>query len=108
MKENNKNNGFQLRLFLSKISLLVSTLIIMASVTGCGGTTTTTSTKEKILFNQFVVIEERVDNDFGCNSIYIMYDKDSKAMYYGYPIYHGWMVPIYNEDGTVKLYDSEN
>jgi len=40
---------------------------------------------------------------------YYYYDKDTKVMYVMYASYNGGMTPLYNPDGTLKLYEeSEN
>ncbi len=76
-------------------------IIILAFILSSCGSNKNYTDEEKVLFNQFVVTEKRMQNG---QPMYIMYDKDSKAMYYGYPKYQGWMVPIYNSDGSVKIY----
>lgn len=37
---------------------------------------------------------------------YLVYDKDTKVMYLGHTI--GGYCPLYNEDGTLRVYDVEN
>lgn len=43
------------------------------------------------------------------NSANIYYDRNTKVMYFGYYSNsdYGWMCPIYNADGSLKLYDGE-
>ena len=46
------------------------------------------------------------DND---NNTEVAYDKNTKVMYFFEQCgYHFGITPIYNSDGTVKLYDEEN
>lgn len=38
----------------------------------------------------------------------VLYDKNTKVMYFVVNVYNGFAItPIYNSDGTVKLYDEE-
>lgn len=58
-------------------------------------------------FNQFVVVEERNNSMHG--KLEIMYDKDTKVMYY--MIVSGYkcgLTPIYNADGSVMIYAENN
>lgn len=43
------------------------------------------------------------------DSANIYYDRNTKVMYFGYfsNSDYGWMCPIYNADGSLKLYDGE-
>ena len=43
------------------------------------------------------------------NSANIYYDRNTKVMYFGYYSNsdYGWMCPIYNADGSLRLYDGE-
>jgi outer membrane biogenesis lipoprotein LolB len=57
-------------------------------------------------WNQFVTLEEQYDVNRG--NLYIVYDKDTKVMYYlwnGY--YKGVILPIYNADGSIRVYEGE-
>lgn len=74
--------------------------ILIIGLTACT-TTTTYEDNDKKFGNQFVVVEKQQNID-GC--IYIVYDIDTKIMYYinGYV---GGMSPIYNTDGSIKVYD---
>lgn len=59
------------------------------------------------IFDKFTIIETRVEPNG--NEMYIMYDNDTKVEYY-YIYYttidnqRGGLCPIYNADGTVKVY----
>ena len=58
-------------------------------------------------FNEFVVVEEKISGLHG--SLEIIYDKDTKVMYY--MIVDGrrcGLTPIYNSDGSVKIYEEDN
>lgn len=98
MKKLNKN------VIMTVVAILVVAILVGICLTRRGTTIQTTDT---VFFSQFVVVEKRIDHGFGQNAIYVMYDKDSKAMYYGNPTYQGWVVPVYNEDGTVKMYTED-
>lgn len=80
--------------------------ILITGLTACGTTTTTYEDNNKKLWNQFVVVEkQRSDID---NGLYIVYDTDTKVMYYmWYEGYKGGMSPIYNADGSIKVYDGD-
>ena len=60
--------------------------------------------KSEIL-NQFIIVESYQDDVSG--KLYITYDKDTKVMYYiwqcGSSI--GNITPIYNTDGTIRVYE---
>lgn len=77
--------------------------------TGCKTTTTkdVDNAFYQNAFNQFVVVEERKNIEYG--ELSIMYDKDTKVMYYmitgGYQC---GLTPIYNSDGSVMIYNAEN
>lgn len=57
-----------------------------------------------------VKIEGRYENTpIIHDSANIYYDRNTKVMYFGYysNSHYGWMCPIYNADGSLKLYDGE-
>ena len=91
--------------------ILVLTIAFMCGMMFTGCKTTVTEDVDNAYyqnaFNQFVIVEERYDANHGTLSI--MYDKDTKVMYYlitsGYKC---GLTPIYNADGSVKIYDEEN
>ena len=61
--------------------------------------------ENKIYFDTFASIEERTDERGAILSI--VYDKNTKVMYYYTHIYNnatGGLTPIYNPDGTVQVY----
>lgn len=58
-------------------------------------------------FDKFVVVEERSNAEDGL--LDIMYDKDTKVMYYMITSSSRCgITPIYNSDGSVKLYEEDN
>ena len=85
---------------MRKVNLLVIMLTIFAISTiafvGCGKTETLSDENgisNPIIYDQFVVIETRfsiLPNTMKESATYIMYDKDSKVMYCGYPCGDGW------------------
>jgi uncharacterized protein YceK len=86
-------------------------LVLMMAVllTGCKTTVTedVDNAQYQNAFNQFVVVEERHNADYGTLSI--MYDKDTKVMYYMLTsTYKCGLTPVYNSDGSVKIYDEDN
>jgi hypothetical protein len=63
--------------------------------------------ENKIYYDTFVTIEERTDERGAIVSI--VYDKDTKVMYYYTHLYHNQnytdgLTPIYNPDGTIQVY----
>lgn len=95
---------------IKKLILVLTTALICGIMfTGCK--TRVTEDVDNALyqnaFNQFVVIEERYNAKYGTLSI--MYDKDTKVMYY--MITSGsqcGLTPIYNTDGSVRIYEENN
>ena len=77
---------------------MISTLLI----SGCE-----TETKEnpvyESLWGQFDVINQRTNPEYG--DLFIVYDRVSKVMYYCiFNSRRAALTPIYNEDGTVRIY----
>jgi nitrate reductase gamma subunit len=92
-----------INLFMDLFILLVLMFILITGLTACSTTTTTYEDYDKKFCNQFVLIEEQHDFD---KYVYIVYDIDTKVMYYVYDWgYEGGMLPIYNADGSIKVYD---
>lgn len=90
-----------------KKRLAVLAISLMLVLTGCGGTTTTTyKNGEKTYWDKFIVIE-RYENDSD-RRLNIAYDKDTKVEYYIISEYYGYAIcPVYNADGTIKVYEGE-
>lgn len=87
------------------ILLGCATLIILL-LTACTTETTTVRYEQSTnAFNQFVLVEKQKSIiDWG--TLYIVYDKDTKVMYYMWDgSYTGGFTPIYNADGSVKVYE---
>jgi uncharacterized protein YxeA len=84
---------------------IIAIIIAAMLLVGCGVKTVTYDENDNYKqWNQFVTLEEQYDVDKG--NLYIVYDKDTKVMYYlwhGY--YRGAISPIYNADGSVKVYE---
>lgn len=92
-----------LNLFMDLIILLVLMFILITGLTACGATTKTYKNNDNKFCNQFVIVEKQHDID---KSVYIVYDVDTKVMYYMYHWgYEGGLSPIYNEDGSIRVYD---
>ena len=87
------------------ILLGCATLIILL-LTACGTTTIQYTQNTNNVWNQFVLVEKQKSIiDWG--TLYIVYDKDTKVMYYMWDgSYTGGFTPIYNADGSVKVYDN--
>lgn len=88
--------------------ILATILLVLAlSLVGCETTSTTYSEQDNENFwNEFVIIEKKDNDAYGTLSI--TYQKDSKVMYYIYnSAYQGGITPIYNADGTVKIYSED-
>jgi hypothetical protein len=85
--------------------------IIGVLLTACGGARSyQTESTNDVLFDQFVVVEDREYNVIRDNwyDFYIVYDKDTKVMYYfanGYD--RAMLSPVYNSDGTVKVWEEK-
>lgn len=99
---------------MKRILTTILMVLTISVLTGCASkneiTTYNTDGKDtNMLGTQFVVIEEEnlLDPFSSSNWTYryTVYDVDSKAMYY---ILEGYkrsaMAPVYNADGTVKMY----
>lgn len=91
--------------------ILILTIALMCGMMFTGCKTTVTEDVDNAYyqnaFNQFVVVEERRNGDYGTLSI--MYDKDTKVMYYMITsAYRCGITPIYNSDGSVMIYDEND
>lgn len=91
-----------------KKKLTLLTILLMLVLTGCGETTTITyENTEENYWDKFVVVESYDNMNDG--SLYIVYDKDTKVEYYIVHAYRRFGIsPIYNADGTIKVYEEEN
>lgn len=90
-----------------KKPILALTTALVCGMMFVGCKTTIDSAIYQNFFDKFVVVEERSNAEDGW--LDIMYDKDTKVMYY--MITSGsrcGITPIYNSDGSVKLYEEDN
>ena len=84
---------------MKKIIILV---LLTLMLTGCE--TTIYKTNNEVYWDKFIEIEERHHIEYGY--LRIVYDKDTKVMYYLIKdTYSRAMSPIYNADGTVMVYE---
>lgn len=86
--------------------LLIVLMVLALTLTGCEAKSIAYDNGEKVIFGNFVVLEILEDPNDGW--VYIMYDKETKVEYYYILAYNrAAMSPIYNADGTVKIYEGE-
>lgn len=96
-----KKKGFN----LSNIVALVLVLVFFCmALTGCDkGDIEPEASKLENKYIDLVSIYK--DDSLGTE---VLYDKNTKVMYFvKWNTYHFGITPIYNSDGTVKLYDGE-
>ena len=85
---------------------LIVVMVLALTLTGRETKKKSYDDGEKTFFDKFVVLEERHDLDDG--RLFVMYDKETKVEYFYFKGYHqGSISPIYNADGTVKVYEGE-
>ena len=88
-----------------KILLLTTSVILSMGLAGC--TSNSASNSFSCLANDFTVVEEKESNFLGDYS-QIIYDNETTVEYL--IIYDGYrcgITPIYNADGTVKVYQEK-
>lgn len=106
---------------MRRILITILTVLSVAVLTGCTSknedskneitTCNTDDTEQDMFGTQFVIIEsETLQNKRELSSTwyyrYTVYDVDSKVMYYIFDGYNrATMSPVYNSDGTVKIYE---
>ncbi len=85
------------------VATVLATLMMTISLTGCGSYILNI---EKVINSpdSSLVDFEVVDNNFYGT---ILVDKNTKVMYYWIGCDSGGITPIYNEDGTLKLYEEK-
>ena len=88
-----------------KILAVALVLTLCLGMTGC--TKGDIEPESSIIGNKYIdLVTIYRDND---NNTEVAYDKNTKVMYFFEQNgYHFGITPIYNSDGTVKLYDEEN
>lgn len=94
-----------------KKKLIVLLTLVALSLTACGNSwyqKEEESRNKSVLFDQFIVVK---DNEYSLtkgawHDFYIVYDKDTKVMYYfAAGDRRAMMSPIYNSDGTVRIWE---
>ena len=88
-----------------KILLLTTSVILSMGLAGCASNSASNSFS--CLANDFTIVEEKESNFLGDYS-QIIYDNETKVEYL--IIYDGYrcgITPIYNADGTVKVYQEK-
>lgn len=80
-------------------------LIIAFGLIACGNGSNVININEVITSPDSKLVDfEIVDNNFyGC----ILVDKNTNVMYYWITCESGGITPIYNEDGSLKLYEEQ-
>ena len=92
-----------------KKKLLILFISLVLTITACSTNVVEYEETEKNFWDKFIVIEERTNAEYG--SLYLVYDKDTLVEYYISCTYDGRRVvssPVYNTDGTIKVYDKED
>ena len=101
---------------MKKKLIILATLVVM-TFTACGGNATYTDESgiaRDEIYGRFIVLsydEDKTVNTLDTNWLgtYTVYDKNTKAMYYIIDGFRrGGIVPVYNEDGTIKFYNGTN
>lgn len=88
-----------------KILAVVLGLALCLGMTGCGSHIKDGNSNFSNVDNKYIKMHEIYDKN---NGSVVAYDENTKVMYlciYGYNSMA--ITPIYNSDGTVKLYDGE-
>ena len=88
-----------------KILVVALVLTLCFGMTGC--TKGDIKPESSVLGNKYIdLVTIYRDND---NDTEVAYDKNTKVMYFlKLSVHQFGITPIYNSDGTVKLYDEEN
>lgn len=85
---------------------LIVVMVLTLALTGCETRKISFDDGERVILDKFVVLEKIYDPDYG--NLYTTYDKETKVEYYIYSSgYRSSMCPIYNANGTLKLYEGE-
>ena len=87
---------------MRKTLFIIALFCLMSStLTGCK--TKVDTDNDTTVFDKFTVIETRNNPNDGV--LYIMYDNDTKVEYYYiYTGHRAGLCPVYNADGTIKVY----
>jgi len=97
---------------IMKKMFVVLLAVLTLSLTACGGRSPYQKGEiiNDTIFDQFVIVKDNKYDVAKGNwyDFYIVYDKDTKVMYYlASGFNRAMMSPIYNSDGTVKIWDGE-
>lgn len=92
-----------------KIIIFITCLLLILSFAGCKRMKIKYSDDEyHYIYNRFVLVE-KYSSKFVSDSggvTFVVYDEDTKVMYYIIDSYNQCgITPIYNSDGTIKLYE---
>lgn len=84
-------------------TVILTVLFALPTIlTACSNVTSSYNPGDDI-YEQFIIVDSKYDFSFGY--LYTVYDKDTKVMYYIVSSTHkGGISPIYDTDGTVKIY----
>ena len=86
-----------------KILAVALGLTLCFGMTGC--TKGDNESESSCFANRYIDLVTIYKGDKGTE---VLYDKNTKVMYFAkWTIYQFGITPIYNSDGTVKLYDGE-
>lgn len=86
------------------VGLLVITLILIGFSVGRATAKSTDNTEQVTNSDKMLVVIE----DHALLGYYIVYDKDTKIIYYQGVSHGACLNPLYNPDGTLKLYNGGN
>lgn len=90
----------KIHFFVSAVLLSVLPII---GLSACTGKPTNTVDQSAASDEMLIVIE-----DHELSGYYIVYDKDTKIIYYQGISHGACLNPLYNSDGTLKLYNGDN
>ena len=82
------------------LALLSALLIAIGFLAGCS-----TNVTEQVAYSDKMLV---VIEDHALSGYYIVYDKDTKIIYYQGVSHGACLDPLYNSDGTLKLYNGGN
>ena len=87
---------------MKKIIGIILIVLMMLGLTACGNSNVINLKSVTESPNSKLIDFDIVDNNYyGC----ILVDKNTNVMYYWITANCGGITPIYNEDGTLKLYE---
>jgi len=83
--------------------LVAITLFILGLIYGTHSLLSTTTAEQVTTSDEMLVVIE----DHALSGYYIVYDKDTKIIYYQGVSHGACLNPLYNPDGTFKLYSGK-